>query len=134
MFNKKLASVALISFALLVPFALQADSATVSPPGVGSMSAGSEAKLGGRASRSANTNYVAATDGFVTASCYGEGAVFIGLEILINGGIVARTRGASEGHLGYYSATSPVLKGETYRVRNMGNCGSWIIRWVPLGN
>lgn len=94
-------------------------------------------RVGNRSARSINTNYTAATDGFIISTVYQNGNACQGVEILINGSVVARQSNSSEGWQGHSCIAYPVAQGEVYQARRYDRWGSGrvndvVTQWRPL--
>lgn len=80
--------------------------------------------LGAWVTRSFATTYTATTDGFFVANATNGGAIYGGLQMVVDGTTVVQSRSPSEGASGWQTGMFPVRSGQTYRVNLTGGGAS----------
>lgn len=71
-------------------------------------------------------------DAFVYAHKQSAGAVYQGIQIIVNGSIAAIKNGQSEGHMGYESASTVIKAGECFYVQDLGGGQNRLAWYRPI--
>ena len=90
--------------------------------------------MGTAAGRSFNTDYTAATDGFIVGNANNNFSVNSGFTITVAGNTIVNTRTPSEGATGFVTGMAPVAKGQTYRASLTGGASGMSLWFIPFGN
>ena len=90
--------------------------------------------MGTAAGRSFNTDYTAATDGFIVGNANNNFSINSGFTITVAGNTIVNTRTPSEGAVGFVTGMAPVAKGQTYRASLTGGASGISLWFIPFGN
>jgi hypothetical protein len=90
--------------------------------------------MGGAQGRSFNTDYTAATDGFIVGNANNNFSINSGFTITVAGNTIVNTRTSSEGANGYVTGMTPVAKGQSYRASLNGGASAISLWFIPFGS